>query len=276
MRSAATHLHNGLVAPTATEFRPGYGIYRVLVDMLGHKDLGGKTVLFVMDALWSGSEANDPPRKFATAPFYNDWTSSIFVSQDPIALESVCFDFLKEEFTSSNPYGSYPQMSGVDDHMMQAADSTYWPAGIKYDPENDGIAIGSLGVFEHWNNAASKQYTRNLGTGSGIELLKVFQISTAAEKNPACPTEFPVHVKNYPNPFNPGTTISFRVQRAGYTRVAVFDMSGREVAAVFSGRAEAQQEYTITFDGSHLASGTYFCRLQTENAIYSSKMLLLK
>ena len=47
------------------------------------------------------------------------------------------------------------------------------PSGTFYDPEHDGIAMASQGVHEHWNNATEKQYTRNLGTGNGIELLYV-------------------------------------------------------------------------------------------------------
>ena len=40
-----------------------------------------------------------------------------------------------------------------------------------YDPEQDGIPLASLGVHEHWNNAIDKLYSRNLGTGEGIELI---------------------------------------------------------------------------------------------------------
>ncbi|MHC4682371.1 MAG: right-handed parallel beta-helix repeat-containing protein [Planctomycetota bacterium] len=47
------------------------------------------------------------------------------------------------------------------------------PSGTVYDPEGDGIRLTSLGVHEHWNNPADKKYSRNLGTGDGIELAKV-------------------------------------------------------------------------------------------------------
>ena len=45
------------------------------------------------------------------------------------------------------------------------------PSGARYDPENDGTTLTSLGVQEHWNSAAAKQYSRNLGAGEGIELV---------------------------------------------------------------------------------------------------------
>jgi hypothetical protein len=176
-RSSAVHLHCGLPAPNQMEngvTEPGYGKYRVTVDLMGHELTGGKNLLYLMDALWSSDQANSYPKKFYMEPFNNDWMSSIFLSLDPVAIESVGYDFLRSEFTSSRPSGdgagTYVQMDGVDDYLHQAASSSNWPTGIQYDPENDGTVIGSLGTHEHWNNAIDKQYSRNLGTGEGIEL----------------------------------------------------------------------------------------------------------
>ncbi|MBN2020777.1 MAG: DUF362 domain-containing protein [Sedimentisphaerales bacterium] len=174
-RYEAPHLHEGLVSPDeVSQSRTGYGLYRVQVDLMGHRLLGGNTVINIVDGLWGGPEAIEGPEKWVTAPFNNDYSSSIFASQDLVALESVCFDFLKEEFTAANHPDTYwPQMDGVDDYLHQAADSNNWPAGIIYDPEDDGIPIESLGVHEHWNDANNKEYTRNLDpvNGQGIELV---------------------------------------------------------------------------------------------------------
>jgi len=175
-RDAASHLHEGLVSPDqVSQTRTGMGLYRVQVDLMGHKFLGGNTVLNVVDGLWAGPESVKKPEKWITAPFNNDYTSSIFASQDQVALESVCFDFLKTECTQVNhPDDYWPQMSGVDDYLHQAADPNNWSADINnYDPENDGTVISSLGAHEHWNDANNKQYTRNLDpvNGRGIELV---------------------------------------------------------------------------------------------------------
>jgi hypothetical protein len=117
------------------------------------------------------------------APFNNDWPSSLFVSQDPVAIDSVGFDFLAAEFDSSHPSqgrydprddsGPFPQYKGVDDYLHQSADPRNWPSGFVYDPEKDGKPLTSLGTHEHWNNPKDKQYTRNLGGKTGIELIKV-------------------------------------------------------------------------------------------------------
>ncbi len=183
-REDAKHLHMGLVSPNqGNPTRTGYGKYRIQVDLMGHKLLGGNTLLFMVDGLWGGSEAVDPPCKFQMEPFNNDWPSSIFLSQDQVALESVCLDFLKTEFTEDNPLASWPQIDGVDDYLQQAADTSLWPENIVYDPENDGIPITSLGVNEHWNNSIEKQYSRNLGKNYGIELIKLTEINTAIERD---------------------------------------------------------------------------------------------
>lgn len=279
LEGSATHLHGGLIAPNkvsdSTTLRPGYGLYRVQVDLMGHKDLGEKTVLFLVDALWGGSEANDPPRKFSLAPFNGDWTSSLFVSQDQVAVESVCFDFLKAEFTSGNPFGSYPQVPGADDYIMQASDSAYWPATIRYDPELDGTRIGSLGVCEHWNNPTDKQYTRNLGTGDGIELVWVNENPTgfiaAGTSGPATPALS----QNYPNPFNPSTRIRYVLADRRPVSLSIFDVTGRKVATLVN-QTQNAGEHTVEWNAQGFPTGMYFCRLVAGDYRDAKKLVLQK
>ena len=140
------------------------GHYRTLVDLMGHPELGGKTVLYLVDGLFAGENWDSRPVKWDMAPFYGDWPSSLFVSQDPVAIDSVCCDFLQAE------WNDYPYYDGADDYLHEAALAENPPSGTFYDPNNDGIGLTSLGAHEHWNNSWLKQYSRNLGTGDGIEL----------------------------------------------------------------------------------------------------------
>ncbi|MBN2001462.1 DUF362 domain-containing protein [candidate division KSB1 bacterium] len=159
MRADAQHLHRSLPCPEQDgNYTNGdMGLYRALVDIMGHEHLGGKTMLYIVDGIWGSNEAVDPPTKWKSTPFNGDWPSSLILSQDPVAVESVCFDFLYEEFDPVKyPKTAYPHMPAVQDYIHQAADPANWPAGIKYDPENDGSVLGSLGVHEHWNNAQDK------------------------------------------------------------------------------------------------------------------------
>jgi hypothetical protein len=175
-RSGANHLHPGLVDPQdGSPVRNTYGQYRVQVDIMTHYLLGKKNLIYLMDALYTSDDEIDQPDKWDLSPFNGDWTSSIFISQDPIAIESVGFDFLYAEFDGTNGLDDFPHLGAVDDYLHQLADSTNWPAGIIYSPNGDGVPNSfSYGVHEHWNNPVEKRYSRNLGIGNGIELVKVF------------------------------------------------------------------------------------------------------
>jgi hypothetical protein len=149
---------------------PGMGHYRPLVDLMGHKHIGGKTLLYLIDGLYAGKHAKErAPRKWNTAPFNGDWTSSLFASQDPVAIDSVGFDLLWNEWDDA------PHRLGTNDYLIEAALANNPPSGSFYDPDHKGnvARLPSLGVYEHWNNPADKQYSRNLGTGNGIELIKL-------------------------------------------------------------------------------------------------------
>ncbi len=278
-RQNALHVHNGLVnpdgLPTADPKRDGYGLYRVLVDLMGHEKLGGNTILNVVDGLWGGPGANLRPVKFKMAPFNNDWPSSIFMSQDQVALESVCCDFLKAEFTSDKHAETYPQMEGVDDHLHQAADFSNWPAGIQYDPEKDGTPLASLGVHEHWNNVSDKKYSRDLGTGEGIELVKLHEVTSVDE--PASlrqPAGFRLAV-NFPNPCNVSTRIAYELPARMHVRLELFNLRGQRVR-VFVDEVLPAGLRSLNLDTASLTSGTYLCRLSTTQATLSRKIVIVK
>jgi hypothetical protein len=81
-------------------------IYRPLVDVMGHAHLGGKTVLYLIDGLFSGVHPIDPvPQRLKSAPFSDSFPSSLFASQDPVAIDSVAFDFLRAEWPVSRKGG---------------------------------------------------------------------------------------------------------------------------------------------------------------------------
>ena len=142
------------------------GSYNALVDLMGHEHLGGKVMLCLVDGLYSSVNQGSDIKRWQSAPFNNDWTSSIFASQDFVAIESVCLDFLLAEPTMEYNKGS------LDNYLHEGAQAHNPPSETFYDPEGDGTPLNSLGAHEHWNNAEDKLYSRNLGTGEGIELVR--------------------------------------------------------------------------------------------------------
>ena len=142
------------------------GSYNCLVDLNGHKDVGGKTFLYMIDGLYPARNQTSGVIKFVS--FGNDWFSSILASQDMVAIDSVGLDFLRNE-QAANPK-VVDVVGNPDNYLHEAALANIPPSGTPYDPEGDGKALESLGVHEHWNNPTEKKYSRNLGTGNGIEL----------------------------------------------------------------------------------------------------------
>jgi hypothetical protein len=145
-------------------------IYREQVDLMGHSQLGGKTVLYLIDGIFCGKHPVDAaPRKMNCAPFNGDWPKSLFASQDPVAIDAVALDFLRTE------YEDFPRRPGTDDYLREAALAGDPPSGTFYDPDHATPTkrLASLGAYEHWNNAQDRKYSRNLGTGKGIELVPV-------------------------------------------------------------------------------------------------------
>jgi hypothetical protein len=138
------------------------------VDLLAHKQLGGKTLLYIGDATFATKIDHHTIDKFQMEPFNNDWTNSLFFSQDPVAIDSVMYDFLLAEGTTP--------CEGSQNYLHQSAE----PNPNTYDPEGDGTYLNeSLGVHEHWNATVNifspKRY-------SGVEENGIDYIPVVPEK----------------------------------------------------------------------------------------------
>jgi len=260
-RGGASHLHPGLHREDYDEpLRDEYNMYRVFVDLMGSKYLGGNTLVFLMDALWGTSEEHLPPAKFQTAPFNNDWSSSVIASFDPVAIESVCLDIMQKEFqvedlTADPPRYTFVHWDAVDDYLHQAASSEWWPEGKIYDPDNTGSPMESLGAHEHWNNTDDMEYTHNLETGDGIELVKSFHEPTSVRKNAVS-----YKIQLYPNPANGLTNIYFELDEASKVSVEVYTSSGNRLLIKYLGRLNAGvHEVPVDTDGFN--PGVYFCKV---------------
>ena len=162
-------LHMSL--PNSTWGPSGLGHYHALVDLMGNPQLGGKTLLCLADALFSGQDWAARPYKWNMAPFNGNWPASLFASLDPVAIDSVCYDFLSTEWPAV--VDANGMAGGAEDYLHEAAQADHPPSGTFYDPGKTGAGLASLGVHEHWNNAIDKKYSRNLDplNGTGIELI---------------------------------------------------------------------------------------------------------
>jgi len=111
--------------------------------------------------------------------------------------------------------------------------------------------------------------------GSGkLNLNASYALITAIRSAEILPNTFSLD-QNFPNPFNPSTTIRYGLPWAADVTIVIFDLLGREVTTLVHERQQAGS-HDILFDGAHLTSGMYFCRLQAGAYRNTKKLLLLK
>ena len=101
-----------------------------------------------------------------------------------------------------------------------------------------------------------------------------FAITSLNAEDPVIPRAFLLSTP-YPNPFNSSTTIAYDLPKVGRVSLRVFDLLGREVALLKDGFVEAGT-HRVMFDGSNLASGIYFARLDAGAFSQTRKLMLLK
>jgi hypothetical protein len=265
---SAYDMHYSLPDHDASE--GGNHRYRHLVDYLGHEQLGGKTMLNIVDGIWAGRSWEGWVEKWQIEPFNGDYPSSLFLSQDNLAIESVCFDFLLAEYANKPSNQKYPYMAGTSDYLFQAADPNNWAPGVTYDPEGDGSPIGSLGVYEHWNNADDKQYTRNLGTGDGIELVKVTASSPdEPEAIDVKKINSPVLLNLYPNPLKSNNlTVEINNTENAVSEITITDIRGSQVYNLRTNNRRVEIPY------SAFTAGTYLVKVNINGNTTTEKLIV--
>ncbi len=108
----------------------------------------------------------------------------------------------------------------------------------------------------------------------GVRNVSVALISAVTTAETVAPASFHL-AQNFPNPFNPTTTIRFSTPSAGKVKLAIYNLHG-EVVRMLVNSEMAAGDHLATFDGSDLASGVYFCRLEAGELIATQKMILAK
>ena len=110
--------------------------YNPIVDLMGHPQLGGKTLLFLVDGLYGSDNAITTVLRFRS--FGTNWTASVLASQDPVAIDSVVVDILRNEPLMANNITG----QGVDNYLHEGAQAGSPPSGSFYDPGQHRNAPG--------------------------------------------------------------------------------------------------------------------------------------
>ena len=134
--------------------RNGKRGYKTFVDFMGHKDLGQKTLLFVIDGTYGSRDVNGAPNpKWMKEPFNGDWACSLIVSQDEVACDAVAMDIIMGEWPE---FGS---LNYCDEYLIEAASIPETPSGTIYQCKGEALSE-PLGLFEHWNNPKEREYKK--------------------------------------------------------------------------------------------------------------------
>ena len=159
--------------------------------------------------------------------------------------------------------------------------------GIAYiDPENNMTqsrsditidAAGNIICFENSNEAITliaPPFGLNSFTTPAIDPIVVTS-ATGVESSSLVPENFYM-AQNFPNPFNPTTSIRFGITSESVVDLRVYNTLGQEVAVLLNHQIMGAGSHTYSFDASTLASGTYIYKLQAGNNVVTKKMLLMK
>lgn len=154
----------------------------------------------------------------------------------------------------------------------------------KFDASNDsgfynltGVGTGTYEIFVNRLGFASDSHMVNISNPNStytIDFSLGQMYVNVTNNNTIIPSEF-ILFQNYPNPFNPTTKIKFNLPESAFLRLAVYDISGREIRLLVNGRLN-RGEHTYIFDAGMLPSGIYFYSLITEKENITRKMVLLK
>jgi endo-1,4-beta-xylanase len=116
---------------------------------------------------------------------------------------------------------------------------------------------------------------RNACSGLLSAMSGLVPVTDAVDENPGKGPESYALDPVYPNPFNPSTTVSYVLPAGGFVSLKLYGSDGREAATVFEGVRPAGRHEAV-IDGSRLASGVYFCRMESRGFAAVRKLSLVK
>jgi hypothetical protein len=166
-------------------------------------------------------------------------------------------------------------MSGNVLYIFKSSeDNTYYLWYMKREDTKDAVQ------FYDFNRNGGKDFIiskyRNDSLGQGFYYADYYRApSLVSAKETSFPLVQVALHQNYPNPFNPSTTIRYAVIRGGYVILKVYDLVGREVATLVD-QPKTPGEHTVNWDASHLTSGVYFYRLESDGTVLTKKLLLIR
>ena len=233
---------------------------------------------------WESNRTGDWDVFISESVFSIDKTKLVFqsynVSQDPLSDDiDACFTYYI--LVGGNSSSIYPNnalfwrtIHGESDSIASYPFFSYFSDSIRYltpvvnsvdrHPDiSEGVYPGVWCIWENNNNGVWKIYGETTNIWTNVN-----------DDNFIHPNSFSLS-QNFPNPFNPTTTIRFTIHETQFTTLKIYDIFGREVATLVNENLQAGN-YERKWDATGIPSGMYFYRLASNNFSETKKLLLLK
>jgi len=131
----------------------------------------------------------------------------------------------------------------------------------------DSWLAKDVGLVQYQQEDFNGLFTYNLDSSTILTSIK----STTADANITSYLLF----DNYPNPFNPQTTLSYRIKKSSHVTLAIFDLTGKEIVQLVN-QQQALGNYHISWNAEGMPSGVYFAILRTSDFSITRKLILEK
>ncbi|MBN8584599.1 MAG: T9SS type A sorting domain-containing protein [Ignavibacteria bacterium] len=184
---------------------------------------------------------------------------------------------LTKRVDSSSTLYTYAKAQLIDSNFNLLREQVYFPSysyaifsSILPLPNRDILFAGTFDYFSNWSSHRYDLYA--VRTDSNLNT-SAFPPIGIAGNNQNLPEKFALN-QNFPNPFNPTTTIKYEIPKDAEITIKVYDLLGREVFSI--NEYKKAGGYEVKFDGSNLASGMYFYQIETDGFTDTKKMVLLK
>jgi hypothetical protein len=231
-----------------------------------------------------GSSVTDPTNNYVEQVGL-DGFSSWAIAEDntslPIGLASFAAEVIPNTnnvrvwwrtISETNNLGFYVQRSANDETNYVDLPNSFVPGhGTTIEPHDYEWTDRNVGAGVYYYRL--KQVDLD-GTTHFHEGFRV-TVPTVAGIGESVPAAFFLS-SNYPNPFNPHTTLEFTVEKRGPVFLTVYNVLGQSIAALFSGIAAPGERYRVTFAAERLPNGVYIARLEAEGRSHLQRMVLLK
>jgi hypothetical protein len=221
-----------------------------------------------------------PTHSFAYAPYQANANYSLTLAQ-PVNISSfpVCYLSFWNRVSLESGY----DFGNVE---VSSNNGTTWQTVTSYTGNNTTWTLQSFDITSYANSATQLlirfRLTSDANTQSSgwwvddIKLTNYCLIANGVNNhNNELPKMFALG-QNYPNPFNPATIIKYQLPIQSYVTIRVYDILGKEVATLVNNEKKSGGYYEVQFDGSNLASGMYFYKIEAGTFSDTKKMILVK